>query len=166
MPMLRILYRALTSVRLAVGLLRPLSVLSVVATLVPQRQDAGGLVAALGLDRFWTSPLFLGPAGVFLLSLGTCTVDRVVRRSRTGAPARFGPDIVHLGLLVLAVGGILTATGRREGFAYLAEGDQVMITDDYEMTLLGYRFDRYPDGRPHHDLPAPGHVHRGHPVFF
>ncbi len=80
---------------------------------------------------------------------------------RAGAPRRFGPDLVHLGVLLLIAGGIITATARQEALFYMAEGDQVVLNREHLMTLRSFRFDRYPDGRPR-DWVSTVEVARGH----
>jgi cytochrome c biogenesis protein len=159
MDLLRALYGAFKSARLAVTLLLLLAALAIVATLIPQGLDAEAyrerlppflarLVAATGFGQFFRSALFLVPSALFFINTAVCTVDRFARRLRVSAPRRYGPDLIHIGILVLVVGGIVTAAARREGFAYMAEGDEVLLTEEYAMTLRSYRFDRYPDGRP------------------
>jgi cytochrome c biogenesis protein ResB len=157
--LIKALYNAFKSVRLAITLIFVLTVLAVVATLIPQGLEVADyyqhfprfwawLIISTGFGRFSRSALFLVPAGLFFLNTATCAVDRLSRRVRTAAPLRLGPDLVHIGILVLVVGGIVTATSRQEGFAYMAPGDQVLLTDEYALSLRSYRFDKYPDGRP------------------
>jgi hypothetical protein len=159
MDLLEALYRSFKSVRLAIALALLVAALALLATLVPQGQEAqvyynhfprfwAWLIIATGFQRFSRSALFLVPAALFMANTAVCTVDRFVRRLRISAPRRFGPDLIHIGVLVLVVGGLVTAATRREGFAYLAVGDEVQLTEEYEMTLQAYRFDKYPDGRP------------------
>jgi cytochrome c biogenesis protein ResB len=159
MDLIKALYNTFKSVKLAITLLLILTVLAIVATLVPQGLEAAAyqerfpgfwawLITTTGFGQFSRSALFLIPAALFFLNTAACAVDRFMRRLRVSAPLRFGPDLVHIGILVLVVGGIVTATARQEGFAYMAPGDQVLLTDDVAMTLRTYRFDKYPDGRP------------------
>jgi hypothetical protein len=159
MDLLKALYRTLRSVRLAITLALVVAAVALLATLVPQGEEAqvyydhfprfwAWLITATGFQRFSRSAVFLAPATLFVANTAVCTVDRFVRRLRISAPRRFGPDLIHIGVLVLVVGGLVTAVTRREGFAYLAVGDDVQLTEEYVMTLQAYRFDKYPDGRP------------------
>jgi len=159
MEPLKALYRTFRSAKLAVTLHLFLAALAVVGTLVPQGREPDAyyeqfprfwawLITTTGFGQFSRSAFFLVPAALFFLNTAVCTVDRFARRLRISAPRRFGPDLVHVGILVLVVGGIVTATTRREGLAYMAEGDEVLLTEEYAMTLRSYRFDKYPDGRP------------------
>jgi len=153
------LYRFLRSVRLAVVLLLALTALSLLATLVPQGREAAWyldnyppllarLVTALGYDRFFRSWLFFAPCLLFSLNLAVCTVDRIVVRRRRGARRRYGPDLVHVGLLLLIAGALASGLGRREASFYLGRGDSVELPLGYRLTLLDYVDRRYEDGRP------------------
>ncbi len=147
------------SVRLAVVLIVIIVVLSLLATLVPQgrpeawyqgRYSAGVLriVQALHLENFFSSAIFLVPVCCFTLNLGFCTVDRFVRRARSGARRRYGPDLVHIGLLVLIAGGLVTALGRQEATWSLAEGQEAGIGSGYTLRLRSFQFLRYDNGSP------------------
>ncbi len=143
--LLRSLHRALASAGLAVGLLLLLAAVAVVATVAPR---GSALIAASGLDRFPRSALFLVPAALLFVNAAVCAAGRFARRRRSAAPPRFGPDLVHLGVLLLIAAGILTAAARREGSLTLAEGDRALLAGEYLLTLRSCRLDSYPDGRP------------------
>jgi len=132
------LYRFFRSVRLAVVLILALTVLSLLSTFVPQGQPdhyykarysafAAGLIAATGMGRFFSSILFLAPAVLFTVSLGVCAADRLVKRARTGAKRRYGPDLIHVGLLILIAGGIATSLARQEKLVWMAEDDEAAL---------------------------------------
>ncbi len=120
------LFRFFRSVRLAVVLILVIIVLSMLATLVPQGMPDEmyraryspaiyAVIGALGYQRFFSSALFLFPVLLFTINLGVCAADRFVTRARTHAKRRYGPDLVHIGLLVLIAGGIVTALGQSPG---------------------------------------------------
>lgn len=153
------LYQFLKSVRLAVVLILLITALSVLATLIPQNQDptfyyrsyspaAARLILALKMDRFFSSFLFLAPVALFFLNLAVCAADRLVTRARLKAKKRYGPDLIHIGLLLLIVGALLTLQGRKEGTAYLGEGDRIGLPGDYELEVLSFKTFLYEDGRP------------------
>ena len=155
----RSLYSLFTSVRPAVVLIVVIVVLSLLATLVPQGRPDSWYEAAyspvisksvrfLQLTNLFGSPLFLVPVCLFTLNLGFCSVDRFVRRLRSRAPHRYGPDLVHIGLLVLIAGGLVTALGRQERTQFLAEGAETGIGAGYTIRLLSFQFLRYDNGSP------------------
>ena len=155
----RSLYALLTSARLAVVLIVVIAVLSLLATFVPQGRPESWYQANyppavsqsirfLHLTNMFSSALFLVPVCLFTLNLGFCSVDRFVRRVRTGAPRRYGPDLVHIGLLVLIAGGLVTALGREEQTQFLAEGAESGIGSGYTIRLLSFQFLRYDNGSP------------------
>jgi ResB-like family len=157
--MLRALYAFFKSVRLAVVLIIVIIVLSLVATLVPQGQPQQWyearyspfillLVDALQLRNFFGSLVFLVPVGFFTVNLAFCTADRFVRRARTGATRRYGPDLVHIGLLVLVAGGLATGLGRHEATWALAEGEEAGIGSGYTLHLVSFQYLTYDNGSP------------------
>jgi cytochrome c biogenesis protein ResB len=149
----------LKSIKLAVGLISYITITSILATLVPQGDDAGfylanypeilsGIILFTGFDNYFKSLLFLIPSLLFFLNLLVCSVDRLAREIGGRAKKRFGPDILHLGLLALIIGAILSFMGREEGRIYMAEGDKVKIEKRYAITLKSFKSLTYPDGRP------------------
>jgi cytochrome c biogenesis protein ResB len=156
---LRSAYAFFKSVRLAIVLIVVIVVLSLLATLVPQgRPDAWyqshyspGLflvIRALHAQDFFSSAIFLVPVCFFTVNLAFCTVDRFVRRVRTRSPRRYGPDLIHIGLLVLIASGLVTASGRAEQTQFLAEGQEADIGSGYTLRLLSFEFLRYGNGSP------------------
>ena len=153
------IYRFFRSVKLAVALILVIAMLSILATLVPQKQDpafyfdrypllVARTVTVLGLDDLFRSVLFLAPVGLFFVNLSVCTVDRLVRRSRGKAMRRHGPDLIHAGLLLLIVGAMFTVLARREALVYLAEGEEILLPGDCALRVVSFEFERYEDGRP------------------
>jgi len=153
------IYKLFKSIKLAVVLILYITVTSILATLIPQGKELGfyyhaypsflsWIIINTGFNNFFTSGFFLVPIVVFIVNLSVCSIDRLVKQIRKTGKKRFGPDILHIGLLVLAVGAIVTFTGRREGFAYLAEGDRVRLPGDYVMELESFEFHTYESGRP------------------
>jgi hypothetical protein len=152
------LYRFFRSVRLAVVLLLLLTALSILATLVPQGREPAfyfhnyppllaRLITALGYTNFFKSWLFLIPSVLFFANLAVCAVDRIAGRLRRKARRRYGPDLVHLGLLLLIVGALLSTWGRWDDSFYLGKGDSIDL-QGYHLKLLDYVDQRYEDGRP------------------
>jgi cytochrome c biogenesis protein len=129
--------RCITSVKLAVGLIAYLVVASAASTLVPGWGT-----------RFFTSPAFLIPAAAFFVNLAACTIRRFVQELRRPVRRRHGPDLLHLGLMVLMVGAVVSYQGKRMGTVSLAPGESAALPDGSTLTVTDFRFDRYSDGRP------------------
>lgn len=153
------LFRFFRSVRLAIVLIAVIIVFSILSTLIPQGKSAaellgaygpflGKLIVLSGLGSYTSSLIFYVSIGLFILNLSVCSVDRFVKRLKSKAAKHFGPDLIHLSLLVLAVGAIVTTTVRREQDFTMAPGDAVNLPGGYTMSLSNFEFLQYPDGRP------------------
>jgi cytochrome c biogenesis protein len=129
--------RVLTSVKVAIALIAWLVLGGIAATVLP------GLGTA-----FFRSPFFIAPAIAFFVNLAACSVRRLVRELRRPGRHRHGPDILHLGLLVLMAGAVISYQGKRTGTVSLAPGESATLPDGSTLTVTDFRFDRYPDGRP------------------
>jgi hypothetical protein len=153
------LYKFLRSIRLAVILILIIAVLSILSTLIPQGRDAtfyfrsygpfwAQVFLILGFDGFFHSPLFLIPVGFFFINLSVCTIDRLVNRQRRKARKRHGPDLIHIGLLLLIIGAMFSVFGRIENLVYMGEGDEIRLRGQYSIRLVDYEYEEYEDGRP------------------
>jgi cytochrome c biogenesis protein ResB len=159
MSRVKALYRFFKSTRLAIVLILVITALSLLATLVPQgREDAFyretyvpalyGLITTLDFNRFFNSFLFLAPVLMFTLNLGVCAVDRLVRQSRSKGKKKFGPDIVHLALLVLIAGGLVTALARQEKDFTMSQSQEIPLTSRYTIKLISFEYLKYANGSP------------------
>jgi cytochrome c biogenesis protein ResB len=159
MPSTSKLFKPLRSVKLAVALVALIAAGAAAASLVPQGLSseayhkafpliAGGLLA-LGLDHYFSSLLFLATVALFIVNLGSCTAYRLVSQfKKKGGKRRFGPDILHAGLLVLCLGAVLSAAGRTQVKASLSRGDEVALPGGQFLKLQDIELRRYPDGSP------------------
>jgi cytochrome c biogenesis protein ResB len=152
-------FGALKSMKLAIGLIAYLAATGIISTLVPQGREAAyysgiypKLLAELllqsGFTRFFTSLLFLVPALLFFSNLSACTADRFLREIRKPGGRRHGPDILHLGLMILVIGSVVSFSARQEGTISLAAGEGVQLPDGRVMTLRDFQYLTYEDGRP------------------
>lgn len=156
---MREFWKKLKSVKLAIGLIAVIALGSLLATLVPQGKAAeeyfkifpkilAELIVQTGLHRYFSSILFLIPVFLFFINLGACTIDRLLRELRKKNRRRHGPDILHIGLLILIVGGLVSFSGRKEGTVRLKAGDAVELPGGEVLKLMRFTDERYDDGRP------------------
>jgi hypothetical protein len=134
------LFKSLKSVTLALILIAYLAITGIVASLVPQGSN------------FYGSFFFLVPAFLFFANLSACSIDRLARELKKDK-ARHGPDILHLGLILLVVGAVFGQAAKHshpswQGFARLAVGDAVELPDGKILALVALANERYADGRP------------------
>lgn len=152
------LFQFLESIKLAIVLLLLLAAGGILGGILPQGAAAGELagahprlseaLSALGLFDYFHSPLFFALVGLFVLNLGCCAAHRFSIQLRKKARLRFGPDILHLGLLVLVVGAVLGSAERKDFDVMLSKGDAVGLPDGRMLRLLDFEYQSYPDGRP------------------
>lgn len=140
---MKFIYDLLKSVKTAIVLIITILALALVATLIPQGNEEGfyletygslgSIILFLDFHTYWRSLVFLAPMGLFALNLLTCTVRRLVVRFKRRDPLRLGPDIVHISLLMLIAGGVITLVSRQEGFVFLGEGDSAELPNGTEL---------------------------------
>lgn len=149
----------LSSIRLAIGLILYLTVTAILASLVPQGlapeayyasypRIIAPLIVDMGFGNFFSSFLFIIPAFVFFANLTACSIKRFVRELKKKGPRRFGPDILHFGLMVLVIGGAWSYSGNQIGSVILRPGERVNLPDGSVLILRDFSFVRYDDGRP------------------
>ena len=153
------LFKFFHSVKLAIVLILIITFTSIISTLIPQNEKisfyletyskfTSWFILTSGFNSFFKSYLFIVPSVLFFINLSVCTFDRLKVRIKRKAKKRFGPDILHLGLLVLIIGGIITFAGRQEAFVRLAVGEKANLTGGYEIILEDFKFLKYESGRP------------------
>lgn len=110
---------------------------------------AGGVMTAIGIDDFFDSRLLFGLLIAVELNLILCTMPRllrrvtsIVRRLRSRDPRSryagergaslavlFGPDIIHLGLILAIAGGLVVSATRVELQYLVPVGAEVRFDD-------------------------------------
>jgi len=156
---MRSVYSFFKSVRLAIVLILLILVLSLLSTFVPQGQEdsfykahyapvLSKLITATGFQHFFSSIPFLLPVALFVLNLGTCAADRLVSRFRARATLRLGPDLVHIALLVLIVGGLVSGLQRHDAYLAMTPGQEATLTSHYSLRLVSFEYSTYDNGVP------------------
>ena len=153
-------YDTLRSVKLAIVLLAILVLLAIVGGVVPQGKPVdfypaqfggsiGKLIVLLGFNRVFSSIVFLITTALFAVNLTVCTFHRLTQElGKSWKKRRHGPDILHVGILILLFGAVLTARTRTENIIELQEGQSSALPDGSTLTLTDFDFETYPDGRP------------------
>lgn len=154
------LYDALRSLKLAIFLLALIALFAIVGGIVPQNNPTSfylerfsnlgaRLILGLGLYHVFSSVLFLLVVALFAMNLTVCTLHRLLNEfSKPLKKRHHGPDILHIGLLILIFGGILTARTRTETFVSLRKGESADLPDGSKLVLIDLIYETYADGRP------------------
>jgi len=153
-------YDGLRSVKLAAVLIVLITILAIAGGIIPQgRTDAfylqkfsgalAKLILTLRLNALFTGKLFLFLVALFTVNLTVCSFHRFVGElKKPRKNRRHGPDFLHIGLIVLVFGAMLTARTRSEAFLYLGKGQAGTLPDGSTITMADLKEERYPDGRP------------------
>ncbi len=153
------IFKFFRSVKLAIVLILIITLTAIISTFIPQNKDlvfytetynsfATWLILTTGFNNFFRSFIFIIPSVLFFINLFVCTFDRLKGRLQRKAKKRFGPDILHIGLLLLIIGGMITFLGRTEAFVRMEEGETINLTGGYTLTLKNFEFLKYENGRP------------------
>lgn len=152
-------FNCLKSIQLAIILIIYIIIFSIIASLIPQNQSPefytnnyslviAKLILGLRFNNFFHSLLFMLPVAVFFINLLFCTINRLLMQFRKSKKKRFGPDIIHIGFLILLIGGGISQYTRQEGFKFFSEGDSAILAGDSRIILKQFDFFKYQDGSP------------------
>jgi cytochrome c biogenesis protein len=132
------LIKRLASLKITYTLLLLLVLELIIFTALPAGKDG---------SRF-ASPLFLFPLLLFFINLGSCTILRLIRLKSWAHPSRAGADLIHLGLLLVILAGLLTPLLRQEAAFSLTEGGSLPFPGGFTFEVKKLDFSTYDDGRP------------------
>lgn len=156
--LLKSVYNFLKSVKLAVYILVALTITTLLASLIPLGMESdyyltnygftGRLLLVTGFHNFFHSLPFFALMALFILNLSLCTFHRIRQHYRRGRAKNVGPDIIHIGIIVIVLGGALSLLTRDEQFNWFQQGDLFRLYNRYELKVATVEFFKYPDGRP------------------
>ena len=153
------LLKILGSIKLAFITIALLTLFFIFSTFIPQidaglQQPEGAnslffsiIFSFLGLDHFFSSPVFYFLFGIFIINLSACTLNRILTQIKKKKNRRIGPDILHIGLLFLCAGGLISSLYRENYFVWLYTNDRVETPNGFILTLNDYSEEVYTDGR-------------------
>ena len=155
------IYKFLTSIRFAVILMVIIAVLCVLYTMIPQNEamsvyteqygPAAGILTALGLDHVLRSPWMIISGLLFALNLGLCTIRRFRFAWKASGKkiSAWGSPILHVGLCVILLGGILSLFIGRKLYFEIPVGQSAEFrgrTGTFSMEAKDFELEFYEDG--------------------
>lgn len=151
------IFRFFKSVKLAIVLIIIGIIISIIGTVIPQGRGfsyyhnnypalISKLISTLKLNEIVNSPLVIILVILFFINTSICTGSRIYKRLKQKAAKRFGPDIIHIALLILIIGGFLSVSKRTENDLYLTQGETAVISKDYEIELNDIEYQSYDSG--------------------
>lgn len=128
--------RILASVRITNIILPLIIVELIIFTTLP---DSG---------NWFSSVIFLFPLLLFTLNLSACTFLRIILKKPWRHPAEAGPDLIHIGIILLILAGLLTPVVRKETSRQLSVGGTLLLPGEISLEIVELEFLTYEDGRP------------------
>lgn len=128
------LLTAFLSLKTALLLILLIILLSAVGTLFPSGSG------------WYKSALYLFPWILFFLNLSGCTLKRLLSHRRRRIP--WGPDMIHLGLIVLLISGFAGSLLPREYYFEVKPGDQFELPDGRAYRIEGLEELLWENGAP------------------
>lgn len=153
-------FRFLSSMKTGLFILLLLAALSSIGTLLPQRQSPayyveyhgeqlGSLILMLSFDKVYSSWWFLGLGAVLSLNLLFCLARRVKALKTTG---ELGSFILHLSILVILTGSLISGLTGHRNYIEVGVGDSVKLADrnfsNLELTVKDFKIDYYDNHEP------------------
>jgi len=141
--------KAFSSVQTTIALLGYGICLFIIITLIPQRMDSvyyqtvvpqplADIILFTGLDNFQTSLLFLVPAILFLIHLIFCYLRRTLRllkKNKKTSLILHVPDIIHIGVFLICIGGFISLMERYEEHISLSPGESIQLEKNTTLLL-------------------------------
>jgi len=98
--------------------------------------------------RWNRSVIFLFPLLLFFINLLSCTLWRIKKQNSLKYLSRIGPDLIHIGILILILCGLFSPFLKEEREIMVEEGDRVSLPDNIQLEIESVNFHTYNDGRP------------------
>lgn len=131
------------------GLFKSVKLAAVLILVLAAMSIAGGFKPVTGEKSIFSSLPFLVLLALFVMNLTVCTVHRLAGQfGKKSTDRRHGPDLLHIGLIILAIGGTMTARSRTEVFHFLGKAEAVTLPDGMQLFVSDLNETRYKDGRP------------------
>jgi cytochrome c biogenesis factor len=136
-----------------------LIVFFIFGTVIPQHQTpefymknynvfVSNAISFFGLNDYSHSKFLIIPSLLFFSNLMFCSIFRIVRRIKNKSSMRPGPDIIHLGILILITGLFISSYGKIEEMFFLGKGERLDILSDYVLILDDFIIGKYENGKP------------------
>jgi cytochrome c biogenesis protein ResB len=147
----------LASVKLALILLIIIATVTGLSTFVIQGESEqfylenypllGSFFIKIGFINFFRSIPFLILMGLFFINLSLCTVKRIYKEITGLIKIRIGPDTIHVGILLLLIGGSINIILEQQASVMLSIGDEITV-GEYKLHLNSFEFLEYKNGTP------------------
>jgi len=146
------------SIKFGLFLIIILIILFLIGSIIPQNQTdsfyndkyqplCSNIILILGINNLYQSFIFIFIISLFFVNLLSCLIYRMYKNIRI-KKNDFGPDFIHLGLLIIISGGMVSVFTRSEDLIYVSEGDSVEVFKDVTMNINKIEKSIYSDGSP------------------
>lgn len=133
-------------------------IIFIIGSIIPQNQTKdlyldlypdyiSNIILFLGFNDIYRSFIFVFVSILFILNITYCSVYRMIKNFRL-KKLYFGPDIIHIGLLVIIIGGLVSSITRLEDYIVAIEGDSIKISDEITIIVDDIEKRTYSNGSP------------------
>jgi len=154
---LRKIFNIFRSIKLAIFLIIYIITTSLIATLIPQGLNENHyysqfnfvlakLILFFQFNNFFYSFFFFFPAILFFINVTCCTIYRIYNRKKNNLKKKYGPDLVHIGIILLLLSGVYSIFDREESVVYLNIGEKNNLRNGYQIVLKQFDIETYDSG--------------------
>jgi cytochrome c biogenesis protein ResB len=144
------------SIKLTIFLIAYIIATSLIASVIPQGLDReyyrthfnpffARLILFFRFNDFYYSLTFFFPASIFFLNITSCTIYRIYHGWKNKRK-KYGPDLIHIGLILLLLGGMYSLFDREESVVFLNVGDRQNLRNGYQIILKDFDMETYDSG--------------------
>ncbi len=150
-------FKFLYSIKLAIIILSILILSLAFSTFISQGKEKsyyidhypviGSFIYNIGFSNYTKSVMFTVLITLFFINLSLCTIRRVYREITKKIKIKIGPDLIHIGLLLLIIGGSFNIAWEQKGVVLLTVGDEISL-GSVSLVLDSFDFYKYDNGLP------------------
>jgi cytochrome c biogenesis protein ResB len=155
--LLKKIFNFFRSIKLAIFLITYIITTSLIASLIPQglKEDyyysqfnsyLTKLILFFQFDNFFYSFIFIFPVIIFSINVASCTIYRIYHRRKINLKKKHGPDLIHIGLLLVLLSGVYSNFDREESLVFLNAGEKDNLRNGYQITLKKFDIETYDSG--------------------
>ncbi|HOJ62913.1 MAG TPA: cytochrome c biogenesis protein ResB [Spirochaetota bacterium] len=149
-------FKFLKSIKTGIVLLIILVIFSTIAGIIPQGMDIEFyknnyptlifyIIILIRFNNYFESPVFFIISTLFIINLSLCSIPRFILNLKTKLIK--GSDFIHIGLLVIIIGGIISIFTRVEDFRWFKIGERIDVGQGKFLEIEKIDLEKYENGK-------------------